>query len=74
MGGEWEKEGKSPGGEEQRRVRSAGDLADGQERQVRIDIVNALQEGLRELGQQVETEEGRFDRDQWSQSTSWSSR
>lgn len=35
---------------------------------VRIDVVDVLRDGLQQLGQRVETEEGRFERGQWSQS------
>lgn len=68
IGGEWEKKGESPPGDHQKRVREAGDLADGKERDIRIRICEALQDSLRELGQKVEGEEGRFDRGEWSNS------
>lgn len=69
IGGEWEKQDESPPGEHQRRTRQAGDLAEGKERDIRIRICEALQDSLRELGQDVERKEGRFDRGEWSNST-----
>jgi len=63
MGGEWTAR------EGQRLERSRGDLADGQEREVRVKICDLLQDKVRELGEKVEREEGRFERGVWSQST-----
>ena len=68
IGGNWEKLGESPPGEHQRSVRDAGTLADGKERAIRIRICEALQDSLREIGQDVERREGRFDRGEWSNS------
>jgi len=69
VGGEWDREGTSPPGEAQREVRDRGDLAGGKERDVRVRIAEVLQEAVRKLGVEVETEEGGFDRGEWSQST-----
>jgi monolysocardiolipin acyltransferase len=69
VGGRWEEPSPSgPSGETQRLIRSQGRLADGQEEAVRIEITQALQEGVRELGEQVEREEGRYERGEWCQS------
>lgn len=54
---------------QQQMTRSAGELADGRERSVRIRITEAIQEAVRQLGEQVEREEGRFERREWCQST-----
>lgn len=69
VGGEWEQREESPPGSHQREMRQAGRLAEGRERDVRIRICEALQDGIRELGRKVEGEEGRFDRGEWSHST-----
>jgi monolysocardiolipin acyltransferase len=68
IGGDWEKRGDSPKGEDQRVIRSRGDLAGGKEEEVRVKIVQELQEAVRELGEQVEGKEGRFERKEWCQS------
>lgn len=68
IGGDWEQRGESPSGEHQRDVRQAGELAEGKERDIRIRICEALQDSLRELGQEIERAEGRFDRGEWSNS------
>ena len=62
LGGEW------TGGEAQRVERSRGELADGRERDVRVKICEVLQDAVRQLGERVETDEGRFDTGLWSQS------
>lgn len=71
IGGEWEQKVKGEGlvGQKQREVRGKGQLIDGREKEVRIKIVEALQEGMRKLGQDVERREGRFKKGFWSQST-----
>ncbi|ORX39877.1 hypothetical protein BD324DRAFT_615344 [Kockovaella imperatae] len=68
VGGVWEKQGSSPSGQEQRRTREAGRLADGHERTLRIKICEVLQESVRKLGEAVERGEGRFERGEWCQS------
>lgn len=68
IGGDWEQRGNSPPGQHQRGMRQAGDLAEGKERDIRIRICEALQDELRGLGQQVERAEGRFERNEWSNS------
>ena len=68
LGGEWEKEGESPSGEEQKKVRDAGRLANGEERSLRVRICEVIQESVRKLGESVEREEGRFERGEWCQS------
>ncbi|AFR93323.2 monolysocardiolipin acyltransferase [Cryptococcus neoformans C23] len=71
IGGEWEQKVKGEGlaGQQQREVRNKGQLIHGREKEVRIKIVEALQEGMRKLGQDVERREGRFKRGLWSHST-----
>jgi len=66
MGGDWEK--GTMGGNEQRELRGRGDVADGREKAVRVDIVSVLQDSLRELGEKVEAKEGRFENGEWSHS------
>lgn len=68
IGGDWDPEGNSVGGDKQREVRSRGDLAGGKEEETRIKITDVLQEEVRLLGEEVERREGRFDRGEWSQS------
>ena len=62
VGGEW------TGGEAQRLERSRGELADGRERDIRVRICEVLQDAVRQLGERVESDEGRFDKGMWSQS------
>lgn len=69
IGGDWEGGNDSARGDRQREVRGAGQLAEGRERDVRIRICEALQDGVKELGEAVEREEGRFSRGEWSHST-----
>ncbi|WVR05231.1 hypothetical protein IAU60_002243 [Kwoniella sp. DSM 27419] len=73
LGGEWKSEPSEMAldveGELQRTVRSRGQLSDGKEEQVRINIVDLLQQGVQKLGQEVERKEGRFEKGLWSQST-----
>ena len=69
IAGDWEREGKSPNGHTQRRVREAGRLADGAERTLRIKICELLQDSVQKLGATIEREEGRFERGDWCQST-----
>lgn len=71
VGGEW----KAADGEarvvedlRQREVRSRGLLAGSKEEAIRIEITAAIQEEVRKLGERVESEEGRFERGDWSQS------
>ncbi len=64
IGGEW------TAGEGQRQERSRGDLADGKEIEVRKKICEMLQEGVRDLGERVERDEGRFEKGLWCQSRS----
>jgi monolysocardiolipin acyltransferase len=40
----------------------------GDTEKVRISLVDQLRDGLQELGERVETEEGRFEKGLWSQS------
>lgn len=68
IGGDWQEQQQSPSGSHQRAVRAAGDLADGREREMRIRICDALQAGVGALGEQVERDEGRFDRSEWTNS------
>jgi monolysocardiolipin acyltransferase len=63
LGGEW-------AGEEPKDARSQGHLARGREEELRIRITEVLQRGVEELGRSVEEKEGRFEREEWSQSTS----
>ena len=63
VGGEW------TAGEGQRHERSRGILADGKEREIRLKICEMVQNSVRELGEKVEKNEGRFERKIWSQST-----
>ncbi|ODO10724.1 hypothetical protein I350_01321 [Cryptococcus amylolentus CBS 6273] len=75
IGGQWSQDADhtGPAGDQQREIRGKGDLIDGKEEEVRIKIVEALQEGLRKLGQEVESAEGRFKHGLWSQSTAQTS-
>lgn len=68
IGGKWEERDGSPPGGHQRSVREAGELAEGKERDIRVRICEALQGSLRELGETVERDEGRFERGEWSNS------
>lgn len=76
IGGEWQSDqthmppGREVEGEEarQRNVRGQGQLAGGQEEQVRKEIVAVLQEEVARLGERVEAKEGRFERGDWSHS------
>nr|ODN95147.1 monolysocardiolipin acyltransferase [Cryptococcus depauperatus CBS 7855] len=71
IGGDWKQEATGEGlnGSEQRNVRGRGELIGGHEKEVRIGIVEVLQEGIRELGEDVERREGRFENRLWSHST-----
>jgi monolysocardiolipin acyltransferase len=66
MGGEWKKGTMS--GDDQRDLRGKGEIGNGEEEKVRIEIVQILQDKLKELGERVEESEGRFARKEWSHS------
>ena len=77
VGGDWG--GSTPdaaagGAFAERLTRSAGRLADGRERDVRVEIARVIQEEVQRLGEAVEREEGRFERGEWAQSVSWNER
>lgn len=73
VGGEWRSSSDEKGGDEiqganQRTVREEGRLADGRERDIRMKLTAVMQEQVRKLGEQVEEEEGKFGRGEWTQS------
>jgi monolysocardiolipin acyltransferase len=72
LGGDWEK--GTMAGDDQRELRGRGEVAGGREEDVRVGIVQVLQDALKELGEKVEDEEGRFARKEWSQSRPWMDR
>jgi len=59
---------KASTGEVTEPIGRSGDI-DGKERDIRIRICQALQDGVHALGVDVEREEGRFDKGEWSNST-----
>ncbi|WVW83088.1 hypothetical protein I302_105106 [Kwoniella bestiolae CBS 10118] len=56
-------------GDVQREMRSRGELSEGKEKEMRIKITELLQQGVSDLGREVEAKEGRFEKGLWSQST-----
>lgn len=84
VGGDWHPDEKDAGGldhggrvqedSRQREVRGSGQLAQGQEEEVRKQIVAILQDEVRKLGERVERKEGRFERGEWTQSRKMSER
>lgn len=78
IGGEWGANSvmhfRDVEADEEKFVRGRGELYGEREKQMRIDIVAKLQEGVRKLGLEVEEQEGRFENGLWSHSTPWSER
>ncbi|WWD15915.1 hypothetical protein CI109_100339 [Kwoniella shandongensis] len=70
VGGDWEQGSQGTGlvGDAQREVRGKGELIDGREQQVRMKIVDVLQQGVAKLGEEVERREGRYEKGLWTQS------
>ncbi|WWD01391.1 hypothetical protein V866_008335 [Kwoniella sp. B9012] len=75
VGGDWKQEQIKDTdtlghvGDVQKEIRSKGALSDGREKEVRIKITELLQQGVSDLGREVEAKEGRFEKGLWSQST-----